>query len=78
MSAALTTDPFVTSMGLAPRYWRERMAAAAAMPPVAAPAPALPAAPRQAGNVDGITAELRRRVLTARPRPTLGRLVGLN
>ncbi len=66
MAQTLAADPFVSTFGLAPRYWRERQMAALAMAgATAAPsvpvseAPDLLAALRP---VDAVTADLRRRI----------------
>jgi hypothetical protein len=66
MAQTLATDPFTSSFGLAPRYWRERqmaaltMASATAAPAVpVSDAPDLLAALRP---VDAATADLRRRI----------------
>jgi hypothetical protein len=73
MAQTLATDPFTSSFGLAPRYWRERqlaslaLAGATAAPSVrASDAPDLLAALRP---VDAATADLRRRLSDAGWRP---------
>jgi hypothetical protein len=71
MAQTLAADPFTSSFGLAPRYWRERQIAALAMASAtAAPSVSLSEAPDLLAAlrpVDAVTADLRRRIDAARP-----------